>query len=388
MIYISKPSMISAAGKNSNENIVNLQSGKRFLSVSSSYREDKKFILGMTTASLANFNKNTPEHFKTRTNSLILTALDDINDIILRAIKKYGKNRIGVVIGATTSGVEENYETFKEYAKTGFFDAKKFNISRNTLVNPSEFIAYHYGLNSAIFSISTACTSGVKAIMQAKRLIEANICDVVICGGVDSLNTLTINGFDSLGILSENETNPFSKNRDGINIGEGAALFLVSRDEISNVVVASEYSNCDAFHTTQPDFSAKMQTICVKSALDRAKISSVDYINLHGTGTIANDQVEAKVVHDIMPNVPSSSIKPSIGHTLGAAGAIESAVCVMLCQNDESILPPHIYDGVYDDSICPINLVKFGQKAVVKSAMSLSFAFGGDNAAIVFRRLN
>ena len=208
----------------------------------------------------------------------------------------------------------------------------------------------------------------------------------MICGGVDSLNTLTINGFDSLGILSARETNPFSKNRDGINIGEGAAFFVASRDEISNVVIAGEHSNCDAFHMTQPDFSAQMQTKCVQKALEAANLSSVDYINLHGTGTQANDKIEAKIVHSLLPLVPASSVKPLIGHTLGAAGAIESALCAMLCAKGETALPPHVYDGVYDDEIERVNLVKFGQRAVVNSAMSLSFAFGGDNAAIVFGR--
>ena len=174
--------------------------------------------------------------------------------------------------------------------RRGFFDASKFGINRNSLANPSEFIADFYGLSSVAFSVSTACTSGVKAIITAKRLLESGICDAVICGGVDSLNTLTINGFDSLGILSARETNPFSKNRDGINIGEGAAFFVASRDEISNLVIAGEHSNCDAFHMTQPDFSGQMQTQCVQKALRAANLSSVDYINLHGTGTQANDK--------------------------------------------------------------------------------------------------
>ena len=356
------------------------------MSVCEGFRADKSFILGKARAPLAKFSQNTPKHLQTRTNALVLSALLQLDKDVRDAIKKYGKNRVGVVVGTTTSGVEENYETFKDFAATGFFDASKFGVSRNSLANPSEFIADFYGLSSVAFSVSTACTSGVKAIITAKRLLEPGICDAVICGGVDSLNTLTINGFDSLGILSARETNPFSKNRDGINIGEGAAFFVASRDEISNVVIAGEHSNCDAFHMTQPDFSAQMQTKCVQKALEAANLSSVDYINLHGTGTQANDKIEAKIVHSLLPLVPASSVKPLIGHTLGAAGAIESALCAMLCAKGETALPPHVYDGVYDDEIERVNLVKFGQRAVVNSAMSLSFAFGGDNAAIVFGR--
>lgn len=387
MIYVSKPSIVSAAGMSADENLANLQGERRFLQICDEFRVDKRFILGKVADLPMKFDRNLPENFKTRTNALILSAIEGVYKEIQKAIKKYGKSRVGVVIGTTTSGVEENYETFKDYAKTGFFDASKFGVSRNALANPSEFAAHILELNSPAFSVSTACTSGVKAIMQAKRLIKSGICDAVVCGGVDSLNTLTINGFDSLGILSERETNPFSKNRDGINIGEGAALFVVSRDEISDVVIASDYSNCDGFHMTQPEPSGKMQGICIKKALEKANLTDVDYLNLHGTGTTANDRIEAQIVSEILPNVPASSIKPFIGHTLGAAGAIESALCVMLCMQKDTILPPHIYDGVYDDEIGRINLVKFGQKAIVNSAMSLSFAFGGDNAAIIFKRI-
>lgn len=387
MIYVSKPGIVSAAGMSSDENLINLQSGKKFLTICNGFRDDKSFILGKIESALEKFSSQTSEHFKTRTNALALSALAQIDSDIKDAIKKYGKSRVGVVIGTTTSGVEENYQIFKEHVKTGFFDARRYDISQNALANPAEFICDFYGLSGVCFAVSTACTSGVKAIIEGKRLIKAGICDAVICGGVDSLNTLTINGFDSLGILSCRETNPFSKNRDGINIGEGAGFFLLSKDEISDVIIAAEHSNCDAFHMTQPETSGKMQGVCVQKALETANLSEIDYINLHGTGTVANDQVEASVVNANLPNTLASSIKPMIGHTLGAAGAIESALCVMLCMQNETILPPHVYDGIYDEELKPINLVKFNERAVINSAMSLSFAFGGDNAAIIFERV-
>ncbi|MDO5046523.1 beta-ketoacyl synthase N-terminal-like domain-containing protein [Campylobacter sp.] len=388
MIYVSKPSIISAAGVNASENLSNLQQAKRFLSLYGGFRIDKKFMLAGIKSEFENFSKDTPSQLQTRTNAIVLSALFEIDSYIKDAIKKFGKDRVGVVIGTTTSGVEENYKTFTHYAKTGIFDAAKFGFNQNSLANPAEFIAHHYSLSSATFAVSTACTSGVKALMEAKRLIKFGICDAVICGGVDSLNTLTINGFDSLGILSSNYTNPFSKNRDGINIGEGVGLFVLSKDEISDVVMCGEHSNCDAFHMTQPELSGKMQEICIREALKKAGLSDVDYLNLHGTGTEANDQVEADVVNRVFPNTPSSSIKPLIGHTLGAAGAIESALCVMLCmQGEKTTLPMHLYDGCYDEALKRINLIGSDIKTTVNSAMSLSFAFGGDNAAIVFRRV-
>ena len=343
--------------------------------------------MGKFNGALPSFSSKTKEHFKTRTNALLLSTMLEIDDEIKRAIKKYGKSRVGVVLGTTTSGVEENYEAFKEFIKTDGFDRTKFNIDRNCLANVAEFVSDFYELSGPSYCVSTACTSGVKAVIEAKRLIESELCDAVICGGVDSLNTLTINGFNSLSILSSAPSQALSKNREGINIGEGAGLFLLSRDEISNVVVASSASNCDAFHMTQPDFSAKMAVNCIEDALKRAGMCGVDYVNLHGTGTQANDKMEAKAVNLTLGATFASTLKPQIGHTLGAAGAIESAICAMICMGENSTLPPHVYDGEYDESLETINLVKSGTKFDVKTAMSLSFAFGGDNAAIIFKRV-
>ena len=387
MIYVSKPAIISAAGSSSDENLSSLLSGKRFLSKSCEFHPQNEFLVGKFNGALPSFSSKTKEHFKTRTNALLLNTMLEIDDEIKRAIKKYGKSRVGVVLGTTTSGVEENFEPFKGYIATGFFDKSRFGINRNCLANVAEFVSDFYELSGPSYCVSTACTSGVKAVIEAKRLIESELCDAVICGGVDSLNTLTINGFNSLSILSSAPSQPFSKNREGINIGEGAGLFLLSRDEISNVIVAGSASNCDAFHMTQPDFSAKMAVKCIENTLKRAGMSCVDYVNLHGTGTQANDKMEAKAVNLTLGATFASTLKPQIGHTLGAAGAIESAICAMLCMEENSTLPPHVYDGEYDESLEAVNLVKSGTKFDVKTAMSLSFAFGGDNAAIIFKRV-
>ena len=132
MIYVSKPAIISAAGADAEENFANLCGEKRFLSVCEGFRADKSFILGKVGVQLAKFSQSTPKHLQTRTNALVLSALLQIDKYVRDAIKKYGKNRVGVVVGTTTSGVEENYETFKDFAATGFFDASKFGINRNS----------------------------------------------------------------------------------------------------------------------------------------------------------------------------------------------------------------------------------------------------------------
>lgn len=385
-LYISKPAIVSSAGINADDNLKNLLTKNRFLSYCDeySYNTNKSFMLGKIKYDLAQFPKTTSKHHTTRTNQILLTAVLDLVSLIER-LRKSG-DRIGIVIGTTTSGIEDNFEIFKNYAITKEFNKDKFDFSKSSLFNPASFLSDFLSLKWINFCISTACTSGAKAIMESARLIKAGICDSVVCGGVDSLNSITINGFDSLQILTKNLSNPFSKNRDGINIGEGAGIFVISKHEISDIVLAGYSSNCDAFHTTQPDFSGKNQGVLIENALKMADLSGIDYVNLHGTGTYANDKMEALVVSSKLKNTPASSIKPAIGHTLGAAGAIEFGICSMICSSD-SIMPPHIYDGNYDDEIEQINLVGFNQKADISSAMSLSFAFGGDNTALILKKV-
>lgn len=383
LMYLSNPAIVCSAGENM-EDIF-----KTFYAKKSSLVKDEEFVgkpiyIGKISSPLAPFHK-TSKHFNTRTNQILLTALLQIDTKIQKAIKKYGKDRIGVVIGTTTTGIEENFFLFKHEAKTSMWDLDLYSNERQNLSNPADFIKDFYALRSVSYGISTACTSGAKALIHAKRLIEKDICDCVICGGVDSINTLTINGFNSLGLLSQNISNPLSKNRDGINIGEGAALFLASKDKISDVLLCSYGTNCDAYHITQPDVSAKMPIFAIEKALKKAGLESVDYINLHATGTLANDTMESLAFFKTLPLVKASSTKPFMGHTLGAAGAIEAGICHGLITKGHTKLPPHLYDGKYDESLESISLADDGVREV-NSALSSSFAFGGDNAILVLRR--
>lgn len=382
-MYLSNPGVVCSVGDNLEEIFKNMYAKKSMLSPNNLLL-GKNIHLGYITSPLASFSKKS-EDFNTRTNQILLSALLQIDGEIQKAIKKYGKDRIGVVIGTTTTGIEENFELFKNHAKTDEWDMDLYNDERQSLSNPADFVKDFYDLSGVSYGISTACTSGAKALIIAKRLIAHGICDCVICGGVDSINTLTVNGFNSLGLLSENISNPLSKNRDGINIGEGAGVFLASKDEVSEVILASSATNCDAYHITQPDTTAKMPILAIKKALHDAKLKSVDYINLHATGTLANDTMESRAFAQTLPCVMASSTKPFMGHTLGAAGAIEAALCHGLIFRKNVQLPPHLYDGNYDESLEKITLADESLHEV-NSAISSSFAFGGDNGILVLRR--
>lgn len=382
MIYLSKPAIVCAAGANAKESFEALLGGERFLSRGDEFGA-QDFLLGRINFALAEFAKNTKPQYKTRTNQILLSAMSELEPLV-QGLKAKGK-RIGVIIGTTASGTNENSAVFSDFAKSGKFDKERFFLSQASLFNPAGFVAWYFGLSDICFCISTACTSGAKAIMQGAKAINAGLCDAVICGGVDGLSALTINGFNALGILASTPASPFSKTRDGINIGEAAGLFVISKQRLdSDVLLAGYSSNCDAFHQTQPDMSGHCQINALNQALDMAGLSEVDYLNLHGTGTFANDKMEALVVSKVLPNTPASSIKGAIGHTLGAAGAVEFGLCAMACERGE--LLPNVMSGKYDDELDSINLITKSKKSSINSAASLSFAFGGDNAVLVAKK--
>lgn len=353
---------------------------KKIPSITKNKIQSKDFMVGKIQ-NLQNFDRDIKEVYNTRTNLILYQVLQNLKEALDNLFKRYSKDKIAVVIGTTTSGVEENYKSMPNINPRLFF-------SRNSLSNPSDFIKEYLGLKSLAFGVSCACTSGAKVFIEAARLLESNVCDAVICGGVDSLNTLTLYGFDSLEILSKNNAVPFSKNRNGINIAEGAALFILSKDE-SSIKLKGYCANNDAFHITKPneDFVAQRDSILKALKMANLDLDDISYINLHGTGTYANDKMEANLINTIFPKTMCSSTKGLMGHTLGAAGALELMICSDILNqstiNNKAYLPPHYYDEVYDSEIPRICLVEKQISTNIKNTLSISFAFGGDNSAII-----
>ncbi|WP_297895029.1 beta-ketoacyl synthase N-terminal-like domain-containing protein, partial [uncultured Campylobacter sp.] len=233
----------------------------------------------------------------------------------------------------------KNGENFAKNSKNANDKFKNFCFERNSHANPANFIRECLGLKSVAIGVSSACTSGNKALIEASRLIYAGLCDAVVFGGADALDELTLQGFSALEILSEQPLKPFSEARSGTNLGEGACVFVLSRERISDVAFLAHAANSDAYHITKPDPGARMQITAIKTALKSAQLQSVDYINLHGTGTAANDAMEALAMSTALPLAPASSSKWATGHTLGAAGAIELAVCYEAIR--QGVIPPN-----------------------------------------------
>ena len=248
------------------------------------------------------------------------------------------------------------------------------------------------GTGGPAYTVSTACSSGAKAIVSARALLALGVCDAVVAGGSDALCRLTLNGFAALQAVAEAPSNPFSLNRRGLTLGEGAAVFLLER-RAGGVQVLGSGESSDAHHMSAPDPEGHGAAVAMEQALAEADVRPRDlaYLNLHGTGTPLNDAMESRAVRRVFGDdaVPASSTKPLVGHTLGAAGAIELGFCCMMLQRRSARgvpLPPHRWDGVVDPELPALRLVAPGEHAPPADQMAVlsnSFGFGGNNCAVV-----
>lgn len=350
---------------------------------------EKCLIVGQVLAELPSL-----EHlplFNTRNNRLLLQALLQIDSQIQHAISLWGAQRIAVVMGTSTSGIHETGLHIASYQQQGQLP-KAYHYHQQMLVDPARFISHHYALHGPSFSVSTACTSGARALISAKSLLAADLCDAVICGGVDSLCRLTLNGFYSLEALSTTGIcNPFSANRNGINIGEGAAVFLMTKTPVteSSISLLGAGASSDAYHISAPEPNGKGAALAMQHALQDAQLTApeISYINLHGTATTHNDAMESRALQQVFAQpVLCSSTKALTGHTLGAAGALEAAFCWLnLAEkyNPSRALPMHKWDGQADSSMPPIALVEQQNSYQLDCLMSNSFAFGGNNTSLI-----
>ncbi len=342
-----------------------------FLTLDNSIAKGKEFYLGKISAELPEIKEG---NYNLRCNRLLLYLMNSMQKNLDILIEKYGKNRVAVVTATTNSGIEE-YENSQ--------NPKHFEIG-----NTAEYIKNHLGLNNFYECISTACSSGIKTFSTAQKLLEKDICDAVITAGVDALAKLPVFGFHSLEVLSDKKSNPFSKNRSGINIGEAAAMFIIEKQG-HGISIKGTGETSDAYHAATPDPKGYEAARAIKIALQNANLppDAIDYINLHGTGTVANDLMEANAVYNIFGScVEASSTKPLTGHCLGAAASLETALCCHVIK--KQTLLPHIYDGEYDYTLPQINLVTTPAKKNIDNVLCTSFGFGGTNAAMIIGREN
>lgn len=328
------------------------------------------------------------QDYDCRNNRLLLAALGQIETSVGRAIETYGRQRIGLVLGTSTSGIDEGERALSIRHDTGKVPAC-YHYKQQELGGSAEFLAKWLDIQGPAYTVSTTCSSSANALASARRLLRLGICDAVIVGGADSLCRTTLEGFNALGAVSATSCNPFSKHRNGTVIGEGSALFLMSR-EPSAIALLGVGASSDAYHISAPRPDGSVAIMAMKAALDDANLAPerVDYINLHGTATQQNDAMESRAVGRVFGGeTPCGSSKPVTGHCLGAAGAIEAGLCWLLLSetNREKRLPPHLWDGEVDPDLPPLGFVSLENPGPnsLQYCLSNSFSFGGNNVSLL-----
>ncbi|MBL8024192.1 MAG: beta-ketoacyl-ACP synthase [Elusimicrobia bacterium] len=324
-----------------------------------------------------------------RNNALVFTAFEQIKEKVTQIVSSYGAHRVGVVLGSSTSGVGATETAFAIRRGQGEFP-KKFHYVQHELGGVSEFLGKLAGIRGPTYTLSTACSSSAKAFASARALLRDNWCDAVIVGGADSLCRLTVEGFMALEAISPKPSNSMSKNRNGFVVGEGAALFVLEKHG-PGIELWGVGESSDAYHMSAPRPDGGGAMNAMTRALQDARVSKdqIRYINLHGTGTVLNDQMEARAVAELFPKVSCSSTKAMTGHTLGAAGAMEVGLCWLTLTHASEmnvLLPPHLWDGHPDESLPLLNLVRVGDSIDLTEKvafLSNSFGFGGSNCSVI-----
>ena len=319
--------------------------------------------------------------FDMRANRLLLHAVTNLRADLDSFLSRYDATRVAVVLGASNTGIDEAQRNVDRWLDVGAKPSGMF-FSQIELGTPADYLKRLLGVRGPSYTVSTACSSSTKAFAAARRLMELGIVDAAIVGGVDGRCRFAMNGFQALGALSQNHCRPLAEDRDGINLGEGVALFTMEKGEKVErggrveVCLAGCGESSDAYHATAPDPEGHGAEAAMRAALADAGMTPADiaYVNLHGTGTQANDSMEMKAVGRVfdlpesatVPPFDLAGVRPVIestksmtGHCLGAAGAIEAAICWLYISSGH----------------------------VKGPAMSNSFAFGGSNASVILAPL-
>jgi 3-oxoacyl-[acyl-carrier-protein] synthase-1 len=324
-----------------------------------------------------------------RNTRLLLAAFEEIREEVDREVTRHGRHRVGVVLGTSTSGIEASERAVAHALAHGALPPD-FHYRQQEIGRLAPFLAQFLGLTGPALTVSTACTSSGKAIVTARNLLRLGLCDAVITGGSDSLCKLTLNGFASLESATATLCNPMSRNRCGINIGEGATLFVLRREE-ADVVLLGAGASSDAYHISSPEPSGRGAEAAMREAFRDASLdptTGLGYLNLHATATPKNDEMESLATARVFPGgVPCSGTKPLTGHTLGASAATELAFCWLTLHpawNPGRRLPPHRWDEAADPALPSLQLTDSDSRLEGPGlCMSNAFAFGGNNLSLL-----
>ena len=327
------------------------------------------------------------EEFDCRNNRLALLALEQDRFLAStgKLLARYGADRVGIFIGTSTSGIHQTERAYLSAGADADIMPDWYNYQKtHNVFSIADFVAKVTGSQGPVIAISTACSSSAKVFASAHRAIMLGLCDAAIVGGVDSLCLTTLYGFHSLQLLSDEICRPNDPDRKGLSIGEAAGFAILDPAADSPLALLGYGESSDAYHMSSPHPDGDGAAMAMRQALARAGVqaTAIDYINLHGTGTPANDLAEARAIQQVFPaSTACSSTKGWTGHTLGAAGIVESALCLASMQHQ--LMPANLNRRSPDPAI-NIHILAEHKKELPSLVMTNSFGFGGSNCSLVF----
>ncbi len=335
-------------------------------------------------------------HFTCRNNRLALLGLqqDGFEDQIAEARRQYGAQRIGVLIGTSTSGILETEHAYQQTDhETGRLPAAFIPRGRYTQdsFSVAHFVREYLQLTGPAAVISTACSSSAKVFAAASRYIETGLCEAVVVGGVDSLCLTTLYGFSALQLTAPGPCRPCDAHREGLTIGEAAAFVFLEKAPRNGNRQTTAFlgygESSDAYHMSHPHPTGQGAILAMEASLKSSSLSpsDIDYIHMHGTATVANDQTEDRSIAAIFQDkTPCSSTKGWTGHTLGAAGAVAVVLGDLCLQH--GFLPGCLNTSTVDPTFSSQVLLQ-NQEQPIQHIMSNFFGFGGNNCTLILGKL-
>jgi 3-oxoacyl-[acyl-carrier-protein] synthase I len=331
--------------------------------------------------------------FDCRNNRLAELGLqqDGFLEAVQQAAGRWGRRRIGVFLGTSTAGILQTELAYRARdPRTGALPASFEYSGTHNSFSVADYVRQRCGLEGPAVVVSCACASSAKVFSSARRMIEADLIDAALVGGVDSLCLTTLYGFQSLQLSSAAPCKPFDVARDGISIGEAAAFALLERPpgslDTDRVLLLGVGESSDAYHMSAPHPEGLGARLAMQAALASAELDAeqIDYINLHGTGTPSNDRSESHAVTSVFGAMtPCSSTKGATGHTLGTAGGLEAVISALAIEHG---LMPGGVPGTQIDPMLTAHYIKDNRQANVARVLSNSFGFGGTNCSLIFGR--
>jgi 3-oxoacyl-[acyl-carrier-protein] synthase-1 len=306
---------------------------------------------------------------------------------VAAARERYGASRVAVVLGTSTSSIGATEEGYKRLLPDGQYPPDLRRRIVHTPHSLGDFVQHALGLTGICITVATACSSSAKVFAQAERLMRMGVADAAVVGGVDTLCGSVLFGFNSLELVSPEPCRPFDPERRGITLGEAAGFALLERAGAQGAPGLLGYGETsDAHHMSSPHPDGLGARIAIQQALARAGIeaSAIDYINLHGTASRMNDEIEGRVLADVFPRTTrASSTKGWTGHALGAAGIVEAVITLLALENG---LVPGTLNSTAIDPACGEQIALDNEQRELRYALSHSFGFGGSNCVLAFGR--